>query len=192
VGLELVTPPSGEPVVPTEAVEHLRLDADTDEDELLAAMVTAAREQVEVYTRRALLTQTWRLTLDAFPECNTPIRVPRPPLQSVTSVQYVDLAGVTQVLDPAEYAVDTTGVRGRIAPAYGKSWPLARSQLNAVTITFVAGYGDAAKVPEGIKAAIKLLLGSLYENRETVITGTIVAELPTVKALLTAHRAPEF
>lgn len=189
MGLVLVTPPSTEPLEVEEALDHLRLELDAEDRDEVTRLAVAARQQVEEYTRRALVTQTWQLTLDAFPDCG-PVRLPMPPLVSVTFIKYLDLAGVLQTLAPADYVVDVTSIRGRIVPAYGKTWPDTRCTLNAVQIEFVAGYGDATKVPEGLKSGIKLRLGDLYENRETIVTGTIVAESP-VGRVLALYRAPE-
>jgi len=50
---------------------------------------------------------------------------------------------------------------------YSGSWPDTRDQINAVAVRYVAGYADAAAVPEGIKQWIKLQIASMYENRET-------------------------
>lgn len=198
MGLVLVAGPEGEPVVPLEVIQHLRLEEDTDEDELLLALTAAARELVEHKTHRALLTQTWRLTLDEFPAYCGPqgwgprrgeIRLPKPPLQSVASVTYVDTSGATQTLVPGtDYVVDTGGLQGRIVLPYATFWPYTQRQANAVAITFVAGYVDAAAVPEALKAAIKLMLANFYENREATISGTIIAEVPlAVDALLAAY-----
>jgi uncharacterized phiE125 gp8 family phage protein len=143
MGLTLITPPDGEPVVATEAIDHLRLEADTEEDALIASLVTSAREIIETQTGRALITQTWELTLDRFP-CGTvgygaswvrttQIQLPKPPIQSVTSVKYIDTDGVLQTLASTEYTVDTTSMRGRIVPAWGKVWPSTRDVINAVT-----------------------------------------------------------
>lgn len=170
--------PTVEPVSLTEMKLHLREDAD-GQDSLITALIKAAREKVEIETRRALVTQTQILRLDGFPRSDTAamaIEVPNPPLQSVTSIQYVDESGATQTLDAADYLVDTASEPARITPVYNGSWPIARAQINAVTVTFVAGYAPgsgsptdyAANVPEGLKAAIKLLVGAWYEHREAV------------------------
>jgi hypothetical protein len=100
-----------------------------------------------------------------------PIVIPKPPLVSVTSIQYVDPDGVTQTWSNTLYTVDTpTGdyaEPGRIFPVYGQVYPVTRSQPAAVTIRLVAGYGEtAAAVPSMIRSAMKLLIGIWYENRE--------------------------
>lgn len=183
MSLTLITGPSTEPVTLAQFKQHARISRD-DEDALCEACIRAARVYAERVQRRQLCTATWRLSLDCF---SAEIRVPLPPLQSAT-IQYVDANGDTQTLDPSAYQVDAYREPGRIVPAYGTCWPDTRCQPNAVTVTFVAGYGAAAAVPETTKQAIKLLAGSFYENREGLVTGTIVAALPLgVESLLSAE-----
>ena len=62
--------------------------------------------------------------------------------------------------------------------AAGQTWPVVQSRINAVELAFVAEYGLAADVPQDLKSAKLLLLGHLYENRETVLLGTIPTTLP--------------
>lgn len=189
MGLIRVTPATAELVTLADAKAHLRVDEDlTDEDDLVTTLRDAAIDLVESYLHRALLQQTWRLTLDAFPECDRFVRLPRPNLLAVTAVGYVDADGAPQTMAPADYVADAATLPGELALAYGASWPVARCQRNAVTITFTAGYGSAAAaVPKAIIAAVLLVLGDLYANREGQIVGTIVAENPTVVALLASH-----
>lgn len=161
--------------------------SNTTGDPMLVAKLAAARGIVEEYTRRALITQTWELTLEAFP-CSGVIDLPRPPLIAVSSIQYVDENGDTQTLDTSLYTVDTS--TGRIARTYGASWPSTNPQQPAaVTVTYTAGYGGTgASVPAPICAAILLALGDLWERRESTITGTIVTANPAVQALLSPFR----
>lgn len=155
----------------------------------ISALIMAARDYVENFTRRALLEQTWRLTLDAFP-AEDEIELPRPNLLSVESVTYIDTDGASQPLATTEYEADTATLPGRIRLKYEKSWPSTRAQANAVTITFKAGYGaSAASVPEAIRAAIKLLIGDWFHNRRAAITGTIRSDNPAVERLLWPYRA---
>lgn len=187
MGLLPVTPPSLEPVSLAEARAHCRVTPDED-DALLAGYILAARQHVEVHTRRALMQQTWDLTIDdAWPDI---ITVPRPPLVSVVSVSYLDTTGVLQVLPADQYLVSVGGIEGRISPAYGQSWPSVRRQLDAITVRFTCGYGtNPGDVPNPLRQAMLLLVGHWYENRETVVLGTIATELPlSVKALLFPYR----
>jgi uncharacterized phiE125 gp8 family phage protein len=184
-GLQCLTPPSHEPVEVVEMKEFLRVTAPA-EDRLISTLIREAREQFDgpaAWFNRALITQTWQLTLDAFPltcwrpEAITPrqyaIVVPLPPLQSVGSITYVDAEGATQTLSPTAYQVDTRTEPGEITPAYGNLWPAIRPQPNAVTVTFTAGYGAAPKVPEPIKVWIKQAVAYRYDNR------SMLTRLPT-------------
>jgi uncharacterized phiE125 gp8 family phage protein len=165
------------------------------EDALIDTLIRAARQHVETFTRRALLTQTWDWKLDSFPY--RAFALPMAGVTSITSISYVDTAGATQTWSSALYASDLpTGPRsqrGRIEPAYGESFPSTRSQMNAVTVRFVAGYGTtAASVPEGIKAAMKLLIGHWFQNRESVVVsvGAGALEVPaTADVLLWPYRS---
>lgn len=120
--------------------------SDTAHDAHLHRLITGAVRDVERWTRRALITQTWQLTMTRFPDWE--IVLPRPPLQSVTSIQYVDEAGVTQTLSPALYQV-SSDQPAIVQPAYNEVWPVTRvSTRDAVTITYVAGYGiDSTTIP---------------------------------------------
>ena len=188
MGLTLVTPPAAEPVTLDEAKLHCRVDADiTADDALLTSLIVAAREQAEHETGRAFVTQTWRLTLDRFPA--GAIVLPRAPLASVSSIAYVDADGDMQTLDAGAYQVITDRLLGEVVPVYGGQWPATRCTENAVTVEFVAGYGNAAGVPQAIKQWILLAVGGWYGQREAIAAGQ-VAELPRAywHALLDKYR----
>lgn len=175
--LELITAPSAEPMTTAEAKSHLRVDL-SDDDDLIDSIVKAAREKLEVDTGRALITQTFDLHLDVFPD-DCVIKVPRPTLQSITSIKYLDPDGVEQTLDASKYRIDSKSTPARIIPAYGESWPSIRATTNAVVVRCIAGYGDASTdIPQDLIQAMKLLVGHYYENREDVITGTIATAIP--------------
>lgn len=177
---QVTTQPATEPVTLAEAKAHLRIDTTAD-DTLIESLITAARQWCEDYERRAYVTQTITVKLDRF---TNKIVLPKPKLQSVTSVKYIDTAGVEQTLSTDIYNVDTYREPGRITLAYNQSWPTTRDDYNAVEIVYVAGYGDAADVPDRVKCAIKLIVGHLYENRESTAPISI-HEVPfTVTALL--------
>lgn len=172
----LTTAPTTEPLTVAEGRAHLRVDDSSDND-TIDALITTTRERVEEELGRALITQTWTLTLDRFP--HGPIELPRPPLQSVTSITYIDSDGASQTWGSSLYRVDTAAQPGRITPAYGESYPTTRDVTGAVTVTFVAGYGAAAAdVPRPIRQAMLLLLGHAYAHREIVVAGTIVSPIP--------------
>lgn len=167
INITLVTAPAFEPITLQEAKDHLRVDS-TDEDALIEALITAARQYVERRCGLALFTQTWDWFLDEFPSCD--MQVPRPPLQSVTYIKYYDTDGTLQTLSASIYQVDSSARPGRIALAENQTWPLLQSQkLSAVQVRFVSGY-TASTIGEirPIVQAMLLLIGHWYEHREEV------------------------
>ncbi len=184
-----VSAPVAEPVTLTDVREHLRVD-DTDDDAQIERLIKAGREWAEGFTRRALITQSWRYSFDYFPRT---IELPRPPLQSVTSIEYVDPGGVLQTLDPSLYTVHTDPVLGLVHPAYGELWPSTRREYDAVRVTFVAGFGDDPdSVEEEIKQGIRLHISRLFDNREPVVTGTIVNDQRSDEARLRPYQIGGF
>jgi uncharacterized phiE125 gp8 family phage protein len=164
MSLKLITAASALAVSLSEAKAHLRVDS-SDEDTLITAMITSATETAEQITGRAIMPQTWELTLDAFPAA---LELTRVPAASVTSIKYFDAAGVQQSLASNAYALDNADDFGfaYIVPAFGTEWPATRDQINAVAVQYVAGYANAAAVPEPIRSWIKLQIAAMYENRE--------------------------
>lgn len=218
MSLTLVTPPAVLPVTEAEVWDHLRVPllgspaAPVDQAHILTLIraIVGWLDGKDGILGRALVTQTWDLKMDAFPGCRTSetgycgsaaaadaIRVPLPPLQSVTSIGYVDSAGATQTLAASKYTVDTASLPARIVPVYGETWPSTRDEVDAVTVRFVAGYaGDGASpedlranVPTAIKQAIKILVAEAYQHREASVVGQAVAAMPfAAQALLAPYR----
>lgn len=166
-GIKIKTASAVEPVTVQEMREYLSLGG-TEDDTLLTGLITAARAALEKMTGRTFITTTYQLYYDGF--FLSSVKLARPPVQSVSSITYVDDDGVTQTLPSSLYTVDISSLYGRISPAYGEIWPTTRAQDNAVCIEFKAGYGDAAaSVPEPLKIAIKMLAADVYEHREANI-----------------------
>lgn len=165
--------PSVDPVTLDEAKAHLNVTGSAD-DTKLTSYIAAATLWAEKLLSRVFCEQTWVLKLDAFPtECDRAIALPKPPLVSVTTIQYVDTAGATQTLASTEYQVSSDEYGARIVEAYGKTWPSTRGQPDAVIVTYIAGYPKTgagpsydyrANVPEPIKAGIKMKVQGLYDN----------------------------
>lgn len=177
MSLTLVTAPVAEPLSTSEAKSHLRVDASTD-DTLIGTLIVAARQHVEAFTRRVLITQTWDIVRNSFPPQSF-IDLPLPPLQSVTSVKYKDQDGDESTMSSSDYIVDTAVEPGRIVLAWGASWPgVTLYPASPITVRFVAGYGDDADdVPQLVKQAMLMLIGHWYENREAVVVGSISKEI---------------
>lgn len=190
MALKLITAPAAEPVSTSEAKSHLRVDTTAD-DTYIGTLITVARQNVESHLRRALISQTWEVVLDAFPA--GVIRLPKPPLASVTSIKYTDDEGNESTYSSANYVVDTDTEPGRVVLKSGQTWPaVTLAAVNGVRVRYVAGYGAAgSNVPQAIRQAILLVIGSLYENREDVLVaqGVSIGVLPFgVVALLAPYR----
>lgn len=140
MGLTVITPPTTEPISLAEAKRHLRIaPGETREDAEIQGWIVAARRNAERISEQAIVAQTLRHTLDAFPEWD--LRLPRPPLVSVASIKYIDTAGVLTTVPAADYSVITTCQPGFIEPSYAASiWPTAREESDAVRVEYVAGH----------------------------------------------------
>lgn len=170
--LELVTPADDQTLaLAFVRDQHLRSPNGTAEDAYIKSLIGTSQALAERLTRRALLTQTWRLVRDAFPCGSEPIVLPKPPLQSVTSVTYVDGDGVEQSWGGSPLLYDVSAPSGptagyaRITPAYGQTYPATRAQAGAVTVTFVAGWASVDDVPADIVHGQLLVIGELYKQR---------------------------
>lgn len=173
--LTTITPPATEPLTYDDLSAHMRLDGD-EERALVASLITAGRTYVEERCHGlTLITTTYDLVVD---ELGDAITLPRRPVQSVTSVTYVDGNGDSQTLAADQYTVEDRGTVVRVVPAYGVTWPVARCQPDAVTVRFVAGYGAAADVPDLLKLAIKSWVAHHHGNREAVLIGKQATALP--------------
>jgi uncharacterized phiE125 gp8 family phage protein len=167
MSLTQLTPPALQPVTLAEAKLHLKVDAN-DEDLLITAAIVAATEMAEQITGRAIMPQSWKLSLPAF---HAALEITRVPVISITSLVYDDANGAPQTLAGTEYVLDNANdySPAYVIPAFGKCWPTTRSQVNSVRLTYQAGYANAAVVPESIKSWIKLAVGSMYENRQAEV-----------------------
>lgn len=177
-----VTAPVAPVVTLAEIKKHCRAEYFTDDDAYLAELVEVATAYVEGPNGIGicLLPQSWRLSLDYFP-CE--IVIPLGPVTAITGIAYTDSAG-----DPATlltWRADFDASLCRIWPARDEAWPVSTLHPGAVKVTFTAGY---SVVPADLKAAIKLLVGNLYENREAT-TETKITDLPLgVSAILERYR----
>jgi uncharacterized phiE125 gp8 family phage protein len=181
----LVTGPSTEPLTYAEAKAYLRLNDDSEQS-LVTSLISAARGIVEGQTWRPLISQVWATQLD-FNEVNTSvIRINKAPVISIDTVTYYDSNNALQTLSASNWESDIYGSPARVRL---KTPPIVYERMNALQINFTAGYANAAAVPSDIKSALYLIIGHLYENRQDVVTGTQVNEIPMAsKYLLEPYR----
>lgn len=164
-GLKVITPPAIEPVTWQEVALQLRYDdPDPDIQAQIEALISTAREWCEGYQNRAYITQTLEFALDNWP-CGNEIGLPRPLLQSVIQVEYIN-DGASETLDADLYTVDDYGFVARVVLNPGVSWPIASLPgANGVRVRYVAGFGDAATdVPQRIRQAIIALTAHWFDH----------------------------
>lgn len=188
MGLQQTTAPSAEPLSLADAKVHLSITG-TDDDSRVTDLIPVATRYIEGATGRQFITASWTWELPWFPNAGV-FAVPRPLLQSVTSIKYIDTGGDLQTLSTDVYEAGITSSPGVIALKYQQSWPATRGVINAVSIIFVAGYGDAATdVPTPLVQAIKLTVGHLNEQREATSAFRKVDVIPFgVKELIAEYQ----
>jgi uncharacterized phiE125 gp8 family phage protein len=181
----LLTAPAAEPLSLAEAKAFLRVEHD-DDDGVIAALIAGARLYVEGQTRRALLTQTWRLVLDAWPTSGR-IGVRPLPLKILDAVRVYGSGTTAQAVDVAAFVVDPAGGSLTFAP-----WALPQPLRSAagIELDVTCGYGGAATdVPEPLRQAIRLIVAQWYEHRGVAEPGANAVPLPlTVPALIAPYR----
>jgi uncharacterized phiE125 gp8 family phage protein len=194
MALQRITAPSTWPVSLADVKAHCRVDL-SDDDALLQTLLEAATEMAEQATGRALMTQSWELTLDAFPPTRSiyseALVLTRVPVQSIVSLSYTDESGVIQTLLPVDYLLNNCDDFGfaTVVPAFATLWP---SEALDVKLRFVAGFADASLVPASIQQWIKLQVAAMYEQREaeSAQRGSPI-KLGFVDALLNRYRVME-
>jgi len=184
MAITVKTHAASEPVTVEEAKTWCRQRMN-DEDALFPMLIATARSKVEAYLRRPLISRelTERRTgLGRF------MVLPVAPVITVDQVRYIDTSGASQVLASDQYRVLTHEALPVIYPATGISWPSVLPEPDTVEIDMTAGYGDASDLPPEFRAAVLLLVGYLYENREAMQDDvmslpSMVAELLNPKVL---------
>lgn len=172
MGLKLIVPPATTVISLEEAKRHVEVTHEED-NEKITDYIEAAQSLLEGkdgLLNRCIVPQTWRLSLDDWPESEDggAFRIPLPPLISVEAIRYVDPDGVEQTLAEEAYRVDTQREPGWVSPV--DSWPAVLTTINAVTVEFVAGYQweeshPTSPYPPKVKQLVREIVASMMENR---------------------------
>jgi uncharacterized phiE125 gp8 family phage protein len=182
----LLTGPAIEPLSLDDAKAFLKVEIG-DDDDVLAALIAGARVHVEAQTRRALITQSWRLTRDAWPG-NGRVPVLPVPLHSLTAARVYRLDGTTQSLDVSDFVIEVGAAPAVIS--FSAPQPAPGRVVAGIELDVSVGYGDAATdVPADLRQAIRMLVAHWYENRAMIVVGQTAAILPaSVGAMLAPYR----
>lgn len=171
-------------------LQHLRLEEDTPDLPIIQEYIAAAQAYLDGpngVLGRALITQTWALSLDCFSPILT---LPLPPHHQVLSVSYLAENLSSQEVDSARYMLSPGSQGSRLLPVHGQSWPSTDSYVDSVTVRFVTGYGPApADIPAPIRQAGYLIVSDLYENPSQQVEKELYQN-QAVEALLTPYKVP--
>jgi hypothetical protein len=180
--LTVTTPPESEPISLDDAKTMLRISFD-DDDTLITSIISMARRYCEAVTASTIPQQSFKLSLDHFPMSGGyynrfirqqigsfdwmpnhygQIKIPNPPLISVTSIQYLATDNSTQTVDSSIYSYNT-GSPARVFPVVGQIWPIPAPQFNSVYVNYTAGMSS---YPDNILQAMRLLIDHYYFHRE--------------------------
>lgn len=174
MGLVLKTSPTADPVTLLEAKAHLNVLSDIDDD-LITFLISVATEQAEEITNRQLMRATYEMTMDILPDR---FEIKKPPLHAVDKIEYIpDGLSSYVLLDPSMYMVDTTVEPGVVIRRNDATYPAISWMVNAVRVTFTAGYADAASVPKSIKQWMLIRIATLFVHREEIVIGVSVAPI---------------
>jgi len=191
--VKVITPPITEPVTIDELKAQVVI-GHTADDALLSLYLSAVRGHGEFLTGRSWAPQTLEVVLDSFPISGGRIDLPHGPVTSVSSVTYIDTAGVETVLDVYGYDTALDGLVGYICPVYASTWPETQNKPESVRVRYVAGWSI---LPSPLKQWIMVKVASFYAQRESHIVGFSVgqkvASMPRdfVDAILDAFSIPK-
>jgi len=191
--IRLVTAPTLDPFTLETAKDHARIDSDADDAYLRDVIIPAAVRSVELATGYRMMSQTYRLTMRAFPLSDTtPICVVGAPIASITTFTYTDTAGATvAMVAGTDYTLDSEATPAALWPYVDTSWPTARDVPNSIILDYVLGVADTADVQPMHKLAALELIDHWYANRAAVEVGQGIAVLPvpeTIQRLLRTDR----
>jgi uncharacterized phiE125 gp8 family phage protein len=183
----LRTPPAVEPLDLAEVKTHLRI-GHSAEDDLIAALIQAARLHLECAYGLALIAQGWMLRLDRWPSCPA-IDLPVWPVSAIETVRVLGEEGDAFLIDAAHYTLEASTRPARLLRRPGRSWPNPGMPRGGIEIAITAGYGaSSGDVPQPIRQALRHLVAFLYENRDGSETSGLGAEPSIVASLLSPYR----
>jgi uncharacterized phiE125 gp8 family phage protein len=189
------TPGAPEPVSLEQAKNHLGVALEfTDDDNLINILISAARERAELYCNRSFQQKTIELFLDQWPGAYSYysgvhgfVKLPRGPVKQITSIQYM-VGGVYQIFEGSHTLNDAV-----LPPKlfFTSPLPYVVPAPMAIKITYTTGYED--NIPEPVRAAILMMIRTMYDHREDMIRGTIMtANKNNSEYLLNNYRIFEF
>ena len=173
------------PVTLDEPKNHLKVDVSAD-DTLITNLIKAATSSCEEYTNRFFITTSLNQYGDVWADIS---ELFKSPAKTITSIKYYDEDNVLQTLSSSIYLLDVAVMPSRIGLQPNQSFPTIANRINAIDVAYEVGVDDPGNVDNGIKQAILLTIGHWYANRESVVVGRQVNEVPmAAKYLLDQYK----
>jgi uncharacterized phiE125 gp8 family phage protein len=184
--IRTVTPAAFDPVSIEDAKAHLGVTWD-EQDAIITAYLRAAAAHVERYTSHVLADALFEIAWAGFPSFPELLTIPREPVTGIVSIGYDDGDGNAVAMAEADWRWSDT-LADQVLPAFRSSWPSSSGEAGSVRLQFRAGYGEGL-LPPDLAAAVLLMTGHLFRNREQVVVGSTAAELAMgVTALCAPYR----
>lgn len=163
------------------AKAHLKVDV-SDDDDLIADLVSAATKAAEDYTNRFFMNTTITMYGDTWDDIAT---LYKSPVSSITHIKYYDADDALQSLSTDIYLTDLVSKPARISLLPDQSFPDLSSRKMAVHIKYVVGEGTAVSdISDLIQQSVLLMVGHWYEHRSSVISGKTAMEIPLTSQML--------
>lgn len=159
-----ITPPTAEPITLAAAKEFLRLDAEDDGfDSEVDEYIADVRDEAERISSTRLISQTVEVGCSCFADLAS---LPIGPVASVTSVKYLDTAGVEQTLSGSAYELFGAGLAKGVRLTVGSSWPALRPCVGAVRVRLAVGYGaGGSDLPPTVRVALLRALRGRFDDK---------------------------
>ena len=189
MSLILITPPAVEPVTVDEIKAAGRIDNAAFDTQITTLLIPAIRQEAEHRLSRRLITQTVELLLDQFPcPSSLAIDLTLPDAQAITSIKYLDSAGVEQTLSTSVYQLDPDHIPSRVLLKTGQSWPETQNLPSSVRIRYTVGYGNAGTdVPNSVRLWIIAHVVQALDHPDG-LDASGLKPLPFIDGLLDPYR----
>jgi len=179
------------PISLSEAKLDCRVDHDA-EDSLIESLISAATAFADApngVIGKALISQQWALSVK-YADRKARIHLPVTPAVTVDSITYFDPDNAQKSLVVEDFYLYGDEDWAYIEPKVGVSWPATADRLDAITVTYTAGFGDAGQdVPATIRQLIRLMVVHWYTNRSAVDSGAAAHEVPmAAQSLISINR----
>lgn len=173
-------------IVPTSDLKtHLRVTFSED-DSYIASLEKAAVQMIEEFCNLYLLETVLIQYGNSFNDLNTLFKSPA---KSDSGTVHYKSGGAWTLLAADQYEIVYKIKPPKCVVAVDSSLPDADDIFQAWKCTYTVGYATAADIPDPIIQAIKITVADMYENRQSVIVGKIVSEIPrTAQYLMNAYK----